>query len=70
MNQIIIKVTQFVITAALFLFSFVTNAQKLDNTLLWKISGKGLEKPSYLYGTMHAVCETNIDDDVLKAFKN
>ena len=68
MNQIIIKVTQFVITAALFLFSFVTNAQKLDNTLLWKISGKGLEKPSYLYGTMHAVCETNIDDDVLKAF--
>ena len=22
-------------------------------TLLWKISGKGLKKPSYLYGTMH-----------------
>ncbi|BCY29604.1 TraB/GumN family protein [Flavobacterium okayamense] len=69
MNQIIIKVTQFVIAATLFLFSCVINAQKLDNTLLWKISGKGLEKPSYLYGTMHAVCETNIDDDVLKAFE-
>ena len=69
MNQIIIKVIQFVIAATLFLFSCVINAQKLDNTLLWKISGKGLEKPSYLYGTMHAVCETNIDEDVLKAFK-
>jgi hypothetical protein len=23
------------------------------NTLLWKISGKGLQKPSYLFGTMH-----------------
>lgn len=70
MNQIIIKVTQFVITSALLFLSFFSNAQeKLDNTLLWKISGKGLEKPSYLYGTMHAVCETNIDEDVLKAFE-
>lgn len=24
------------------------------NTLLWRIEGKGLETPSYLYGTMHA----------------
>lgn len=24
-----------------------------SNTLLWKISGNGLSKPSYLYGTMH-----------------
>ncbi|OKL38969.1 TraB/GumN family protein [Pontibacter flavimaris] len=29
---------------------------KEDNALLWKISGKGLKKPSYLYGTIHAVC--------------
>lgn len=33
-----------------------------DNTLLWKISGKGLEKPSYLYGTIHMLCK---DDAVL-----
>ncbi len=26
-------------------------------TLLWKISGKYLEKPSYLFGTMHILCE-------------
>ena len=27
-----------------------------ENTLLWKISGNGLEKPSYLYGTIHMIC--------------
>jgi uncharacterized protein YbaP (TraB family) len=26
------------------------------HTLLWKISGKGLTKPSYLFGTMHVLC--------------
>jgi uncharacterized protein len=31
-------------------------AQSLQNTLLWKISGKGLSKPSYLFGTMHILC--------------
>src|SRR5579863_10759890 len=25
-------------------------------TLLWKISGKGLAQPSYLFGTMHVLC--------------
>jgi len=27
-----------------------------DNTLLWEISGKGLDSPSYLFGTMHILC--------------
>jgi len=37
-------------------------AQKADkvapdnNTLLWKISGNGLSKPSYLFGTIHMLC--------------
>jgi uncharacterized protein len=26
------------------------------NTLLWEISGNGLKKPSYLFGTMHILC--------------
>ena len=30
-----------------------TFAQKKYNSLLWEISGNGLKKPSYLYGTMH-----------------
>jgi len=30
-----------------------SSQQKWPNTLLWRISGNGLAKPSYLYGTMH-----------------
>ena len=26
------------------------------NTLLWQISGNGLQKPSYLFGTIHLIC--------------
>lgn len=39
-------------------------AQKNDagNTLLWKISGNGLKKPSYLFGTIHMLCK---DDAIL-----
>lgn len=33
------------------LFYFSVSAQY--NSLLWKISGNGLQKPSYLFGTMH-----------------
>ena len=30
------------------------------NTLLWKISGKNLSKPSYIFGTMHLLCGDDI----------
>jgi hypothetical protein len=29
------------------------------NSLLWEISGNGIEKPSYLYGTIHIICESD-----------
>ena len=47
-------------------------AQKLPNTLLWKISGNGLHKPSYLYGTMHLTDERlfNLGDSLYKAIEN
>ena len=35
------------------LFIFQGSAQNLPKTLLWRISGNGLEKSSFLYGTMH-----------------
>ena len=36
-------------------------------TLLWKISGNGLDKPSYLFGTMHMISEEYfVFSDVLK----
>lgn len=31
----------------------------LANSLLWKISGKKLVNPSYLYGTMHLICSND-----------
>lgn len=34
------------------LFTLISQSQE-KNSLLWKISGNGLEKDSYLYGTMH-----------------
>ena len=43
-------------------WSLIGCAQKADkiasdnNTLLWKISGNGLTKPSYLFGTIHMLC--------------
>ncbi len=40
-----------------------------DNTLLWEISGKGLSKPSYLFGTFHLMCKEDIhfSDNLKKA---
>ncbi len=36
------------------------NISKGDNTLLWEISGKGLKKSSYLFGTFHILCKDDI----------
>jgi uncharacterized protein YbaP (TraB family) len=38
------------------LLSITAFSQNNNNTLLWKISGNGLEKPSYLFGTIHMLC--------------
>ncbi len=35
---------------------FIEQPPATPHTLLWKISGKGLAKPSYLFGTMHVLC--------------
>lgn len=69
MIRIIVNFVKFSVVFAVFIVSYIANAQKLENSLLWKISGNGIEKPSFLYGTMHAVCETNINENVLKAFE-
>lgn len=38
---------------ALILLSTPSLAQKKYQSLMWKISGNGMTKPSYMYGTMH-----------------
>lgn len=42
-------------------------AQELEKSLLWEISGNGLEQSSYLYGTIHITCDATLDDDVIEA---
>lgn len=44
----------------------------LPNTLLWRISGKNLTKPSYLFGTMHMLCAEDIElsDSLKNAIKS
>jgi uncharacterized protein len=42
-----------------------------NNTLLWKISGNGLDKPSYLFGTIHLLCADDavLSDNMKKAIE-
>lgn len=44
-----------------------TQAQKLDKSLLWKISGNGLKEASYLYGTIHISCDATLPQKVKTA---
>jgi len=52
-----------VFIAIAIIFSLSTQAQtkypKLENSLLWEVSGNGLSKPSYLYGTIHMICSSD-----------
>jgi uncharacterized protein YbaP (TraB family) len=47
-------------------------SQSAENTLLWKISGNGIEKPSYLFGTIHMLCgdDAALSDNMKKAIRN
>ena len=33
---------------------------KDDNSLLWQVTGNGLQQPSYLFGTFHLMCKNDI----------
>jgi len=56
--------------------SLITLAQEKNkkefNTLLWEISGNGLLKPSYLFGTIHMICsdEAVLSDSLKNAIGN
>jgi uncharacterized protein len=51
------------------LFSSAQN--KTENSLLWEISGNGLTKPSYLFGTIHMICKEDffMTQEVTEKFK-
>ncbi|MBB6611443.1 TraB/GumN family protein [Pontibacter sp. Tf4] len=44
-----------------------TSPATMPKALLWEVSGKGLKQPSYLFGTIHAICpESFILTDAVK----
>lgn len=60
-------------TLSLFLtfFTIIAFSQQQYQSLLWEITGNGLEKPSYLYGTMHVSKKVafRLDDVFYKALE-
>nr|WP_294927302.1 TraB/GumN family protein [uncultured Flavobacterium sp.] len=63
-----------VVAVIVIIFNTTTQAQtkspKLENSLLWEVSGNGLSKPSYLYGTIHMICAADyfFSEKAKKAF--
>ena len=64
------KLTKTLFTTLFVLFSFLINAQDtsdVEKSLLWEVSGNGLEQSSYIFGTIHLI---PVDDyfftDVMK----
>ncbi len=62
--------------SVLAIIAFVANSQPVkktsaNNTLLWRISGKNIVQPSYLFGTMHMLCADDIDlsDSLVNAIR-
>lgn len=51
----------FLIAFLSFYFTAQAQQHQTENTLLWEISGKGLAKPSYLFGTYHFAGKDFID---------
>jgi len=47
----------------IFLLFFASSSfsQKISSSLLWKISGNGLDTPSYVFGTIHLICAEDLD---------
>jgi uncharacterized protein YbaP (TraB family) len=58
------------ITIAILLSIITLQSQDFEKSLLWKISGKGIEKPSYIFGTIHATCDASLSPKVMNALKN
>ena len=49
--------------------AFAQHEKGNDNTLLWKISGNGLTKPSWIFGTIHMICsdDAKLSENMRKA---
>jgi|AntRauTorckE6833_2_1112554.scaffolds.fasta_scaffold00886_9 uncharacterized protein YbaP (TraB family) len=68
---------QILITIALAVFAFLmmlfpAKGQNSKESLLWEISGNDLDKPSYLFGTIHLLCPEDLmlGDKITTALNN
>ncbi|MCD8172546.1 MAG: TraB/GumN family protein [Alistipes sp.] len=57
------KITLLLLTVTLLLAGCAGKAENISESLLWKVTGNGLESPSYLFGTHHF-----ISTDVLESY--
>ena len=66
------KTTLITITSLLMLMSCTTQTINDNNSLLWKITGNGLDEPSFLFGTHHLVPVSFLDSisGLEEAFEN
>jgi uncharacterized protein len=50
----------------------IGSAMGQETSLLWKISGNGLEKESYIFGTIHIICKSDflMDERITSAFES
>ena len=50
------------------LSAYAQSSSSSENTLLWRVSGKGLSQPSYIFGTIHLLCADDLGlSDSLRA---
>ena len=56
----IMRITKVLTCICLLLARPVFAQQKTENTLLWRITGNGLQAPSYVFGTIHMICADDI----------
>ncbi len=63
------KFVSILMTAVLSIFGMGTRAQ--ENTLLYEVSGNGLDQPSYVFGTIHLLCQEDLSfsDELKNAVK-
>ncbi|KVV13367.1 TraB/GumN family protein [Flavobacterium sp. TAB 87] len=65
-----------VISVLVLFLNFQTQAQNkeipLEKSLLWEVSGNGLKKSSFIYGTIHMICAADffITDQTKKALES
>ena len=61
----------FLMLAVFFAGKAQTGTKPLQKSLLWEISGNGLTKPSYIYGTIHMICkdDASLGDSLIAAIQ-